>query len=114
MKLVYVAGPFRSANGWELAQNVRQAEAAAFQVAQLGAVPVCPHAMYHHFDRTLTDTFWLEATQKLLTVCDVLFVVSVIAKNAKPSAGTFAEIEVATKNSIPIAYSLIELEKLVG
>ena len=50
MKLVYIAGPFRAPTPWGIEENVRHAERHAFEIAKLGAMPVCPHANTRHFD----------------------------------------------------------------
>lgn len=70
MKLVYIAGPYRAVTPWEVELNVRNAETVALAVAKLGFVPVCPHAMYRHFDKQLSDEFWLDGTLELLRRCD--------------------------------------------
>lgn len=100
MKLVYIAGKYRGETPWDVEQNIRQAEEVAFQVAEMGCVPLCPHTMYRHFDRTLTDGFWLEATLKLLAVCDRMVVVD----NYGESQGTLKEIERARELGISVAY----------
>lgn len=69
MPLIYIAGPFRAANGLDLHRNICEAEALGYRVAELGAVPVIPHTMYRHFDRTLDDQFWLNGTLELLRPC---------------------------------------------
>lgn len=71
MKKIYIAGPFRGRTPWHVAQNVRDAETVAIGIAEwYGAVPVCPHAMYQHYDKSLPDSFWLAATMELLKMCD--------------------------------------------
>lgn len=72
MRKVYIAGPFRGATPWAVECNVREAEVLALQVAQLGAVPVCPHTMTRFFDKTLPDQFWIEATLELLRMCQAV------------------------------------------
>ncbi len=74
MKVVYIAGPFRGKNAWEVEQNIRRVEKLGFQVAQLGASPLMPHTNTRFFDGTLDDRYWLEATLELMRRCDaVLF-----------------------------------------
>jgi hypothetical protein len=72
MKLVYIAGPFRGKNAWEVENNIREAEGVGFAVANLGMIPVIPHTMYRFFDGTLDDKFWLDATLELMHRCDAL------------------------------------------
>ena len=73
--LIYVAGPYRAPDSWQVEQNVRRAERWGWEIARHGYVPVIPHTMYRYFDRTLTDEFWLRATQQLLLMCDALVLI---------------------------------------
>jgi hypothetical protein len=43
MKLIYVAGPFRGKDAWEIECNIRRAESLALEVWRLGAACICPH-----------------------------------------------------------------------
>ena len=98
MRLVYIAGPFRAKDGWELHQNILKAERWAWVVAKSGAVPVCPHTLYRHYDRTLTDTFWIEATRSLLFRCDAaLFVPGWVQ-----STGAIGEMKMAKELKLPV------------
>jgi hypothetical protein len=97
MRRVYIAGPFRGVSAWLVECNVREAEALALRVAQLGAVPVCPHAMYRFYDRTLPDQFWLEATLDLLRVCHAI----VLTKRWEESSGARAEEAEARRLGLP-------------
>lgn len=36
MRIIYVAGPFRGSNAWEIEQNIRRAEAVGLAVAKVG------------------------------------------------------------------------------
>ena len=98
LKVVYVAGPFRASDAWDLQRNIRRALDVSFKVASLGMIPLCPHSMYEHFDRTLTEEFWLEATQELLRRCDYMVVVG----HWLPSAGTSGERKLAESLGIPV------------
>lgn len=98
MRHVFIVGPFRGSNAWDVARNVHAARCVAFQVAQLGAVPVCPHTMYSQFDGTLTDDQWLEYTQSLLRRCDALM----LCPRWEQSVGTRDEISLAGELSIPV------------
>lgn len=72
MPVVYVAGPFRAPAPWGVEQNIRAAESAAIVVAELGAIPVCPHTMYRFFDKSLPDKFRLGAGLRLVDMCDAM------------------------------------------
>lgn len=98
MKLVYIAGRFRGSTPWEVEEHVRTAETYALAVAKMGLVPVCPHTMYRHFDKTLPDEFWLEASQKLLARCDAILMIP----GWLQSEGACSEFQYATHEGIRV------------
>lgn len=100
MKVVYVAGRFRGPTAWDIAENVRAAERAGFEVAQLGAMPLIPHANTAHFHGTFTDAFWLEGTLELLRRADA--VLNFDFEAARSSAGTQGEIAEAQRRGLPV------------
>jgi len=107
LRLVYIAGKYRDANAWLVEQNVRVAEELAMAVAELGAMPVCPHSMCRHFDGTLSADFWLLGTRALMLRCDaVLF-----ADNWPGSPGSIDEREQATAAGLPCFDSIDDLAR---
>ena len=98
MKVVFVCGPFRGKTPWGVECNVHRAEAVAFRVAQEGAVPLCPHTMYRHFDGTLTDAFWLAGARELLRRSDAV----VLAQGWQESEGSRGEYAEALEREMPI------------
>lgn len=99
MPVIYIAGRFRGANSWEVERNIRAAEECGMLVAELGAVPLIPHAMYRFWDGTLPDSFWLQCGLRLLDSCDAL----VAQGNIGDSLGTQGEIAHAEMLGIPYA-----------
>lgn len=88
MKVVYIIGPFRAPTPWGVECNVRKAEELALKVAEAGAMPLCSHTMTRHFDKLLTDTFWLEGTLELAKRSD-----AAIRSDAWPrSSGSQTEV----------------------
>jgi nucleoside 2-deoxyribosyltransferase len=87
LKLVYIAGPFRGATPYAVKCNIDHAEALGLKVAHLGAYPVIPHTMTAHFDKQLTDEFWLAGTLALMEKCDAL----ILTDNWRTSSGATAE-----------------------
>jgi nucleoside 2-deoxyribosyltransferase len=85
---IYIAGPFRASTPWEIEQNVRCAEAHGLLVAQLGAIPIIPHAMYRFFQDALPDEFWLEAGLRIMDGCQAL---SVCVAEERAGTGTTGE-----------------------
>lgn len=87
--LVYIAGPYRGINAWEVELNIRVAEKAGMAVAKTGAIPLIPHTMYRYWDGTLSDEFWLGCGLRLLEACKAI----VLCPNWKKSSGTLGELE---------------------
>jgi hypothetical protein len=100
VKLVYIAGAFRAATPWAVHRNVARAEAAALQVAEAGAMPVCPHKISEHFDGLLTDAFWLAGTMELMRRCDAVYIFD--PEHILRSRGTEAEVAQADLCGLPI------------
>jgi nucleoside 2-deoxyribosyltransferase len=98
--IIYVAGPFRGKNAWEVEENIRRAERAGFSLAERGFMPLIPHCNTRFFNGTLTDEFWLEGTLELLKRCDAVFLVD----GWSNSQGTQKEVEEAKKLGIPVYY----------
>lgn len=111
MKLVYIAGPFRGQNAWAIEQNIRVAEDAAYRVAQLGAMPVCPHTNTRYFHGSLPDDFFLKGYLILLSKCDAVFVVGDERWASNVSAGTKAEIDRAHSLKIPVFSAFYALDE---
>ncbi len=101
MKVLYVAGPYRSDKGsWGVHQNIRRAEAVAYDLWSLGAAAICPHKNTEHFDgQDFADAGkWLEGDLAILDRCDAL----VLAPNWESSTGTAGEIKRARERGIPV------------
>lgn len=98
MKVVYIAGAFRGATPWDVAENVRNAERYALSVARLGAMPLCPHANTQHFDGQRTAQFWIDGTLELLRRCDAM----VLVPGWENSVGTKGEIAYCESVGLPV------------
>lgn len=110
MFLVYVAGPFRAKNGWEIKKNVLRAEELALEVWRLGMVAHCPHKNTENFQGVLPDDVWLTGDLEILHRCDAVLLVP----GWELSEGTRIEIQEARKWGLPVCTSIEELkEKLV-
>jgi hypothetical protein len=86
-ELVYIAGPYRGDNAWEVEQNIRVAEEVGMAVAKMGVIPLIPHTMYRYWDGTLTDEFWLGCGLRLLESCKAI----TLCPNWEKSSGTLGE-----------------------
>jgi nucleoside 2-deoxyribosyltransferase len=105
LKLVYIAGPFRAANAWEVEQNIRKAEALALEVWKLGAAVVCPHTNTRFFDGALPDATFLAGDLEILSRCDAVLMVD----GWEQSRGAVAESVFATDKGIRVFTSLADL-----
>jgi hypothetical protein len=102
VKVVYIAGPFRGKSHWDVAQNIRRAEALALEVWKLGAAAICPHLNTAHFQDAAPDKVWLEGDIEILKRCDWLLV----TPDWDTSQSAMAEVRFAIDNNIPVFYSL--------
>lgn len=98
MKVVYVAGPFRGVNAWEIENNVRLAENLALEVWKLGAAAICPHTNTRFFHGAAPDEVWLEGDLAILAKCDAI----VMTHTWRRSKGATAEYHYAIKHGIPV------------
>jgi nucleoside 2-deoxyribosyltransferase len=106
--MIYIAGPFRGADPWQVAENVRRAERVAVWCAQHGLHFLCPHTMCSNFDQLsgVTDQFWIDMTLEMLRRSDLVLLV----EGWRSSLGTQGEIEYARRTSKRI-YEFDQLEK---
>lgn len=105
MLVVYVAGPFRGASHWAIAENIRNAERLALEVWRLGAAALCPHANTAHFQDAAPDNVWLDGDLALLSRCDAL----VTTPDWQRSTGARAEVDFAATRGIPVFHEISEL-----
>lgn len=87
MKVIYVAGPFRAKNSWQMEQNIRLAEEVALKLWGLGAAVICPHANTRFFQGYYPDGVWLLGDLEILDRCDGI----VLCGDWQRSAGSVAE-----------------------
>lgn len=105
MKVIYIAGPFRGPNAWEIEQNIRRAEALALEVWRLGAAAICPHANTRFYQGAAPDGVWLEGDLAILARCDGVL----MTEDWQQSQGAQAERLFAFKHFVPVFYTLVEL-----
>ena len=97
MKIIYIAGPFRGANAWDIEQNIRRAEELALSVWRLGAAAICPHTNTRFFQGAAPDAVWLEGDLEILRRCDAVM----LTADWRGSSGAVREFEVAQDAGIP-------------
>ena len=106
MKVVYVAGPFRGKDAWEVEQNIRRAEALALEVWRLGCAAICPHANTRFFDRALPDETFLKGDLEILRRCDAM----ILTEDWERSSGARAERQYAIDHNILVFYKIQDLK----
>lgn len=97
MKVIYLAGPFRGPNAWEIEQNIRRAEALALKVWRAGAACICPHANTRFYQGAAPDDVWLTGDLEIIRRCDAVLFTS----DYERSTGARAERAEAERMSIP-------------
>jgi len=108
MQVVYIAGPFRAKNSWDMEQHIRRAEELALQVWRLGCCAViCPHTNTRFFQGAADDAIWLEGDLELLRRSDVVLMV----RNWQRSVGASKEYELAKQLGRPVFTRFSDLEK---
>jgi nucleoside 2-deoxyribosyltransferase len=107
MKAVYVAGPFRGPNSWEIEENIRRAERLALEVWRMGAAALCPHTNTRFFQGAADDSVWLDGDLELLARCDAV----VMTDDWERSTGAKAEERFAVERGIPVFYNLLALRE---
>lgn len=106
MKLVFVAGPYRAANEWDILTNVRKAEAAALAIWRLGASVICPHKNTQNFGGAAPDEVWLAGAIEQVRRSDAVFCVD----NWEYSAGALNEVNVAKELGLPVFTHINDLD----
>jgi hypothetical protein len=110
MKVIYVAGPYRSRSPIRVLVNIIRAWLAAAKVWRLGAVAICPHT------NALGMTDWplyvpietiLQGEKKILYYCDAMLLIGKFWK----SPGTRDEMFAAWEHGIPIFDDLEDLAR---
>jgi hypothetical protein len=111
MLTVYVAGPFRGKDGYEVYRNVQRAEALMYeaikatQEAGIQVAFMCPHSMTFHFDRTFNDPYWLAATLEWLRRSDAIL----LTGDWERSEGVRGEKAEAERTGKKVCYTVQEL-----
>ena len=107
MKLLFVAGPYRSSSEWETLQNIRQAESLALQLWKMGFSVICPHKNTEWFGGAAPDEVWLEGALEMVRRCDAV----VCTPGWEQSEGARGETAVAKSLGIPVFFDITEVIK---
>lgn len=105
MNAIYIAGPFRGPNAWEIEENIRRAERLALEVWRLGCACICPHTNTRFFQGAAPDEVWLAGDLELLARCDAIL----LTADWERSSGARAEVDFARKRGMPVFLSVSNL-----
>lgn len=105
MRVIYIAGPFRGPNSWEIEENIRRAERLALDVWRLGAAAVCPHTNTRFFQGAAADEVWLDGDLAILAKCDGIL----MTPDWQRSSGATAELRFAESRGLPVFLTLEDL-----
>lgn len=106
MNVIYVAGPFRGPNSWEIEENIRRAERLALEVWRIGMACICPHTNTRFYQGAAPDHVWLDGDLELLLRCDAIL----MTPDWERSKGASAERDFVLQHGKPVYYSLAELQ----
>lgn len=110
MKIVFLCGPYRGKNAWEIEQNIRRAEEVSLEVWRSGAACICPHTNTRFFQGAAPDDVWLEGYLKILGMCDAVLTVPGWGE----SNGSRAEVRLAEELDLPVFHNVEMLRKWVA
>lgn len=106
--VIYIAGPFRGKNSWEMECNIRRAEERALEAWNIpGVAVICPHTNTRFFQGAAPDEVWLDGDLEILLRCDVVL----LTPDWQRSSGARAEVDFARQNNIPV-FETIEQVRL--
>ncbi len=102
MKVVYVAGPYRSTCEWQLEEFLRHAEDESLKLWKKGWAVICPHKNTAHFGGALNipNSVWLDGDLEILKRCDAIYML----KGWEGSEGAKGELSLAENINIPVYY----------
>ncbi len=101
MKVVYIAGPYRSSSGINgIYQNIQNAWRYALKYWEYGYAVICPHTNTGLMDGIDTDDMFLNGDKEILSRCDVI----VMIPGWKKSEGAKEELRVAKKLGLRVVY----------
>jgi len=101
MKVVYIAGPYRSSEGPNgILDNIYRARQVALKYWKLGYAVVCPHMNTAFMDGAEADQIWLDGDLEILSRCDTI----IMMPNWIKSEGAIREHSEACKLGLKIIY----------
>jgi len=111
MKVIYVAGPYRSHKPGGAQVNIQNAWRVALEVWGMGAAAICPHANTAHMDAPGFEdaATYLDGDIEIMRRCDAV----VLMEGWQQSEGAKREAREAIKAGTPVFHSLDEVRDFV-
>lgn len=110
MKLLYVAGPYRSKDGmWGVHQNIQRAKEVAANLWRMGFAVICPHANTAFMDGLGTDEMFLNGDLEMVKRCDGVVMLS----GWEESTGATKERQFAKDLGMPV-FDMSEDAEMLG
>lgn len=102
MKLIYIAGPYRTSTEYGVKCNIYQAEQAALFVWRHGGAAICPHKNTAFFGGACPDEVWLEGDLEIMRRCDGVYAL----EEWEQSKGAYKEVAEARRLGLPVFFRL--------
>lgn len=107
MRLVYIAGPYRGANQFNVKTNIHRAEVTGADLLQYPDLyPVIPQANTAHWEGLRDAAFFRDGKLEFLRRCDACYLVP---SDWKKSEDTVGEVNEAIRLGIPVLYDQLHL-----
>jgi len=112
LRVIYIAGPYRSKTEYGVRTNIRNAEQHALFVWANGGVALCPQKNTAGFGGAIgnSEHIWLDGDLELIRRCDAVYIIP----GWEESKGTKAEIDFAHNIGIPVLESRDDVLKFLG
>lgn len=72
VKVVFVSGPYRGSNEWQIKKNIERAEAISLHFWKMGYAVICPHKNSAFMGGSVPDEIWLKGYIELLKRSDIV------------------------------------------
>lgn len=99
-KLVYVGGPYRDKDMYQVKRNIRNADMVGELVIEAGAYPIIPHKCTELMEGMQSPQFFIEGTMAAMARCDAMIVVPYW----QSSEGTIGEIKEMNRLGKPVFF----------
>lgn len=100
MKVIYIAGKYRSDTEYGVKCNIDAAERAAIFIWKHGGAAICPHKNTAFFGGICPDETWLIGDLEIMRRCDGVYALV----GWEHSKGAYKEVTEARRLGLPVFY----------